>query len=605
MPQTSDGTSGGHDLVFDNLDFSGSSILFTSSAGGPGTYDITLQNSILHDTAAAAISVTNTHDHDWTISNDTLHHTGDSAMIIWGSNITVSHSTITDTGWNPAITWGKHGIYDKGPNTTIANNDFASNAGGQAISLRFHGAHVYGNTIHNTPYGIAFFDYDTPPAPTNVGSSYSESAGYGEHLVQLTPDLTVRAASHPADLVKPLDLDLTGSPVILTRKGCGELVVATSKVDTVYGWRAGNIAAGPIWELQLETFNAGNPLVSQLAWSPLRSSLYAVTGSHFVRITIGADCKATAAWKIPLGTITENGSPTVAGNTVWFAVNKTAATTLNGYNATTGKLEEQLPLGGLTLTAPTIVNGELLIGTFTGLVQGFAAAGVLAGSAESPPAQPGTATQVSKLDSKHAWESRSDGVYATDDGGKAWRKIYPEPANTVVRPSTTAGVIDVPTSPGRCMCATRKLWTTDSGRSWHQTTLVGDDFTGTGKNVYWWAGGTLHALVNFPGIRTRSHGALKVANGTIVDAVTVPGGVVALVSNRVNGLGWDTSPRVAVIRGGRTQTVTLPAQTGDILVQALVVHWPRLTVTGTDFESVPVKAVRWVSANGCATWSTG
>ena len=93
-------------------------------------------------------------------------------MIIWGSNITVSHSTITDTGWNPAITWGKHGIYDKGPNTTIANNDFSNNAGGQAISLRFHGAHVYGNTIHDTPYAIAFFDYDTAPAPQGTNYVY-------------------------------------------------------------------------------------------------------------------------------------------------------------------------------------------------------------------------------------------------------------------------------------------------------------------------------------------------------------------------------------------------------------------------------------------------
>ena len=104
-------------------------------------------------------------------------------MIIWGSNITVSHSTITDTGWNPAITWGKHGIYDKGPNTTIANNDFAANAGGQAISLRFHGAHVYGNTIHDTPYGIAFFDYDTAPGPQGTDYIYDNRlwniSGYG------------------------------------------------------------------------------------------------------------------------------------------------------------------------------------------------------------------------------------------------------------------------------------------------------------------------------------------------------------------------------------------------------------------------------------------
>ena len=244
-----------------------------------------------------------------------------------------------------------------------------------------------------------------------------------------------------------------------------------------------------------------------------------------------------------------------------------------------------------------------MIGTFTGLVEGFAAGSVPAGSAESPPAQPGTETEVSRLDAKHEWESRGDGVYSSDNGGLTWRRIYPQPANAVVRLSATAGVIDVPTSPGTCMCDTRKLWTSDAGRTWHQTKLVDDNFTGSGRNVYWWDGGKLHALTNFPGKATRTHLALSVADGTIVDAATVPGGVAALVSNRVGGLGWDTNPRVAVIRSGKTRLVTLPAQTGEILAQTLLVRWPRLIVTGTDFDTGPVKSVGWVSTDGGATWS--
>ena len=285
--------------------------------------------------------------------------------------------------------------------------------------------------------------------------------------MELTPGLTVRAASHPPDLVKPLDLDLTGSPLVVTPKGCGELVVTSDKDDTIYGWRAATSRPARSGSCQLEPYDASNPLLSQLAWSQPLSSLYSVTGTHLVRVAIGADCRPTAAWKIPLGTITENGSPTVAGNTVWFAVNKTAGTTLNGYDAASGKLVQRLPLGGLTLTAPTVVNGELVIGTFTGSSKGSPPAGVPAGSAESPAAQAGTATEVSRLDARHEWESRGDGVYSTDDGGVTWRRIYPQPANAVVRLSATAGVIDVPTSPGRCMCETRKLGRRDAGRTWH------------------------------------------------------------------------------------------------------------------------------------------
>ena len=175
--------SGGHDLVFENLDLSGSSILFASSASGPGTYDITIRDSILHDTPQTALNMAQHSDHDWTITRSTFRHIGDSGMIILGSNVSITHSTITDTGWNPAITWGKHGIYDKGEDTTVAFNDFSDNANGQAVSVRMHGARIYGNTIHDTAYVIAFFDYDPTVGPQGVDYVYNNRfwnlTGYG------------------------------------------------------------------------------------------------------------------------------------------------------------------------------------------------------------------------------------------------------------------------------------------------------------------------------------------------------------------------------------------------------------------------------------------
>src|SRR5262249_44698777 len=80
----------------------------------------------------------------------------------------------------------------------------------------------------------------------NTGDNFSESVGYGEHLVKLAPDLTVDDASHPDDLDTPGDLDFVGSPVLLDRPGCGELVVGADKNDVVYAWRADAIADGPI-----------------------------------------------------------------------------------------------------------------------------------------------------------------------------------------------------------------------------------------------------------------------------------------------------------------------------------------------------------------------
>jgi hypothetical protein len=159
--------AGRHDLVFANLDLTGSQILFASSAQGSGTYRITIRNASFHDTPQGAINVANRADRDWTITRTSLRHIGDSGIFVWGSDITISNSTITDTGWNPAITWGAHGIYDKGPRTVIVHNTI-SGFQGDGVSLRSDSARVAHNTIRGGPVGIAYFDFDTRSGTTQV-----------------------------------------------------------------------------------------------------------------------------------------------------------------------------------------------------------------------------------------------------------------------------------------------------------------------------------------------------------------------------------------------------------------------------------------------------
>ena len=158
---------GRHDLVFANLDFTGSQILFASSAQGSGTYRITIRNASFHDTPQGAINVSNRADRDWTITRTSLRHIGDSGIFVWGADITISHSSITDTGWNPAVTWGAHGIYDKGRRTVIVH-DTISGFQADGVSLRSDSARVAHNTIRGGPIGIAYFDYDTRSGTTQV-----------------------------------------------------------------------------------------------------------------------------------------------------------------------------------------------------------------------------------------------------------------------------------------------------------------------------------------------------------------------------------------------------------------------------------------------------
>jgi len=59
---------------------------------------------------------------------------------------------------------------------------------------------------------------------SNDGDAFREWEPYGEHLVELSLSLHLRAASHPQGLTAPDDLDFVGSPIVLDRPGCGALV---------------------------------------------------------------------------------------------------------------------------------------------------------------------------------------------------------------------------------------------------------------------------------------------------------------------------------------------------------------------------------------------
>lgn len=157
--------AGEHDLAFDGLDLSSTgSIVFAAAGSGSGTSGITLRNSTIHDSPYAAV-VVQSQDRNWTISGNVFRHTGDSGIIVQGAGVTIDRNTITDTGWNTALNYGKHGIYAKGPAMTISNNDISFNANGSAISLRYAGARVFSNLIHDTNYAVSFFPQD----PSNTG----------------------------------------------------------------------------------------------------------------------------------------------------------------------------------------------------------------------------------------------------------------------------------------------------------------------------------------------------------------------------------------------------------------------------------------------------
>jgi outer membrane protein assembly factor BamB len=439
---------------------------------------------------------------------------------------------------------------------------------------------------------------------TNVGKRFKESAGYGEHVVELSLDLTVRSAHHPPQM-RGRDIGFAGSPVLFRHVSCGDLVAAVNKDGFIYVWRSTNVAAGTLFRLRLSNPTQAAPLLSQPAYSARTGAIYVATPGRLVRVDVDRRCKGRVNWGRRVGSGLFNGSPTIAGNTVWLAENAIGGSSLLGFDARTGRNRLRIALGGPTYVAPTIVGDRLYLPNYTGGVQGFvldSGRARIVGADETPIPE-----HRSFADALHGWISREDGVFATDDGGRSWRLIYPRNAIRVARVTATTGMIGLGDRVTDCGCRQVRLWTVDGGIHWHATKqAVGGGFAGGGGMLWWWRGGSLYRAALWPpakqGLRRQRVARIK---GVILDAKAVPDGIAALVSSRTAGIHFDNSPRVLLVRGGLLTVLTLPAVEGQLLARSLEVAWPQITVRGVDvtaFTRGEQGALTWRSADGGASW---
>ena len=440
---------------------------------------------------------------------------------------------------------------------------------------------------------------------TNVGKRFKESAGYGEHIVELTLDLTVRGAHHPPEM-RGRDIGFAGSPVIFRHQLCGDLVAAVNKDGFIYVWRATNVAAGTLFRLRLSNPTTSAPLLSQPAYSPRTGAVYVATPGRLVRVDVTQRCRGRVTWGRAVGNGLFNGSPTIAGDIVWLAENANRGTSLLGFDALSGARRYRARLAGPTYTAPTVVADRLYLGTYIGAVQGFALSSGLhrpVGGGESPLPE-----HRSFSDALNGWASREDGVYATENGGASWRLLYPRSAIRVARVSALTGMLSLGDRALDCACRQRRVWTQDGGVSWRPTSAaVGTGFIGSAGTLWWWRGGSLFRATHWPpgaaGLKGARVGRLQ---GRIVDVHGMPGGVVALVSSRVAGIRWDNRPRLLIAqRRRKARVLRLPRVGGEVLARSVAVAWPAITVRGYDgvaFTRGEEGTIEWRTIDGGGTW---
>jgi len=101
---------------------------------------------------------------------------------------------------------------------------------------------------------------------------YVDDAGYGDHIVALSPDLASVVAAQDPGIGSTGDYDFGSAPVLFEPEGCPPLAAANNKNGTLYIWDRTQLSRGPIAAIPVGdgvSAFAGTP-----AWSDVQQTLY-------------------------------------------------------------------------------------------------------------------------------------------------------------------------------------------------------------------------------------------------------------------------------------------------------------------------------------------
>jgi outer membrane protein assembly factor BamB len=125
------------------------------------------------------------------------------------------------------------------------------------------------------------------PQPAPFAPAPAESAGYAEHILKLTGDLTSAADSHlpsstdPPNPPNASDIDLAGTPILFQPPGCPPLLAVQGKEGFLFVYDRTNLSKGPIAAAQFSVSSDTAYYMGLPAYSAQTGFLYAAvsTGS--------------------------------------------------------------------------------------------------------------------------------------------------------------------------------------------------------------------------------------------------------------------------------------------------------------------------------------
>jgi len=201
-----------------------------------------------------------------------------------------------------------------------------------------------------------------PKAP--FVATTNEQAGYGEHALKLSGDLSTVLSSHAVayQFSKTVtNLDLSGSPVLFTPAGCQPILAIQGKAGLLNFYHTGNLGTGPIGSFQFSESGDNVSYIGNGTYSPMTGMYYAnvptssggsirppglvgisVTGCSTPTIVLdsqfGADSYAIGSFdgtprsapSVTAGNVVFVASPMASGRSQLWAIDATNGTVLNG-----------------------------------------------------------------------------------------------------------------------------------------------------------------------------------------------------------------------------------------------------------------------------------
>lgn len=211
-------------------------------------------------------------------------------------------------------------------------------------------------------------------ALTGNGFSNPENAGYAEHVVKLTTNLSVAQSDSPATL-QAADRDFGATAMLFQPIGCPPMLAAYQKTGYLYIYNRAAISSGPMQTLILSQPSGdtiGLPAYdhNQLYIVAPQDSPTNFNKHGLLALSVSGTCSLGLAWQQPVGSTAPFHnpaiSPVVANGVVYYADG--IASQVYAMDAKSGQIlwsTDTLPstdrVTGAILTSPTVVDGQLFV----------------------------------------------------------------------------------------------------------------------------------------------------------------------------------------------------------------------------------------------------